>query len=196
MNKDVRLVGLGGYAESGKDAFADILVKEFGWKKDYMSRPLEQALLTLNPLVPHLNCFIPACNLKTESYSMLHKRVGYTRSKEIPEVRRLLQVLGTDIGRNMFGQYVWVDLMEKRLKIALDNFEYKMAVTGIRFHNELDMIHRQDGVVIWMDRGGSPVNVHSSDNTLKSEDFDVVVNNRGSLEDLQDWIKAHFHDSP
>ena len=39
---------------------------------------------------------------------------GYTEAKaEFPEVRRLLQVFGTEVGRDLFGENVWVDIMKR-----------------------------------------------------------------------------------
>lgn len=222
-----RLLGIGGYAESGKDALADILVAEFEWSKTYMSRPLEEALLTLNPMIPvefltpiemsqgagggaghlgnsgfqmkgggsHGQGRISAAGSATYvhymAYRQYHAVAGYTGSKKNAEVRRLLQVLGTEIGRNMFGEDSWVKLAEATITAGLDR-GCNVCITGIRYANELEMIHRHKGVTVWMDRGGEPVNDHSSDNTLSPNDFDVVVHNTGTLKDLHTWIRKNF----
>lgn len=223
-----RLLGIGGYAESGKDALADILVAEFEWAKTYMSRPLEEALLTLNPMIPVEfltpiemsqgagggagHPASPGIQMKSGesragghgrvsvgvttivhhmTYKQYHAVAGYTGSKKNAEVRRLLQVLGTEIGRNMFGEDSWVKLAEATITAGLD-LGSKVCITGIRYANELEMIHRHKGVTVWMDRGGEPVNDHSSDNTLSPNDFDVVVHNTGTLKDLHTWIRKNF----
>lgn len=194
---EMSLIGLGGYAESGKDALADILVDEFDWVKDYMSRSLEEALLTLNPIIPLQFVNPPgfdifeAYHIEYFTYQQYHSVVGYAQTKTNPEVRRLLQTLGTEIGRNMFGEDCWVRYVEKKIHQGLEA-GYKIAVTGIRHKNELAMIKRHGGSTIWMERGGQPVNSHSSDNTLGPDDFDIVIDNTGALEDLRALVLENF----
>ncbi len=172
------LIGVGGYAFSGKDTLADLLVERHGFYKTYMSKPLEQALLALDPLVPkqHSTRFGEEA---IERYSEQHRALGYDRSKENPEVRRLLQRLGTEVGRNMFGESVWVDAMLRDVA-----GHERAVVTGIRFRNELEAIQDAGGTTVWVDRGLGPVNDHASDNTLRPMDFDDVVGNYGPLSDL------------
>lgn len=170
------LFGLGGYARSGKDALVDGLVSHGGFKRTYMSKPLEQALLKINPFI-----------VGGIRYADLHREVGYDASKLNPEVRRLLQVLGTDVGRDMFGENVWVDKMRAEVTELLDAGE-RVAVTGIRFPSEIRAIREMGGVLLWIERPGyGPVNGHSSDNALSAEDFDLVVQNDGGLNDLFNW---------
>jgi hypothetical protein len=189
------LIGLGGYVRSGKDTFADILVEEFDWVKDFMSRPLEEALLKLNPIIPVQFSIAP--EFQTEQpffiqyipYKQYHSVVGYVESKNNPEVRRLLQALGTGVGRSMFGEDCWLNIIEDRIKYGQEN-EYKAVITGIRYHNELAVIKKLGGVSIWIDRGGAPVNEHSSDNTLNSDNFDFFVSNTGTIGDLRSFIRS------
>lgn len=172
-----QLVGLGGYAFSGKDTVADILQRDHGWGHTFMSKPLMQALLILDPLIPD-------GSMGHVRYSNLHGRVGYDKSKENPEVRRLLQLLGTEVGRNMFGANVWLDLMFREAN-ELREEGVSVAVAGIRFANELDAIRANGGTLVWVERPGfSPVNTHASDNTLSAADFDTVIVNDGTLTDL------------
>ena len=46
-----RLIGIGGYAGSGKDAVADILEDSHGFYRTFMSQPLNAALCRLNPQI-------------------------------------------------------------------------------------------------------------------------------------------------
>lgn len=184
-----QLLAIGGYATSGKDALADILVEELGWYKTYMSKPLEQALLTLDPFV--------GINAEAGAYirySAFHAAVGYDETKKNFEVRRLLQTLGTEIGRDMFSPNVWVDLVRMEASKQLDN-DKNVVVTGIRYPNELSAFRSLGGRSVWVERPGvSPVNSHSSDNTLDHHSFDIWVPNYGSLEDLRAWTIERFKD--
>lgn len=178
-----RLVSFSGYATCGKDAAADLLVANDGYVKTYMSKPLEKALLMLDPII-----FDGYWGRLPERYSIIHETIGYDESKKIPEVRRMLQMLGTEIGRNMFGENAWVDLAFDDI-IRLSKNDQNVVITGVRYPNEIEMINSFGSgwhiASVWINRPGvEPVNSHSSDNTLTPEDCDYVVENDGTLEDL------------
>lgn len=180
------LVSFSGYATAGKDAAADSLVQRLGFVKTYMSKPLEQALLTLNPYVPSNE------NDTWIVYSDLHARIGYDETKKTPEVRQLLQRLGTEIGRNMFGEDTWVDLAFKEIA-ELREDGLSVCLTGVRYQNELDRVREADGISVWVDRPGvEAVNTHSSEHTLTAADCDVVIMNGGSLGELAQKMERIF----
>ena len=175
-----RLIGIGGYAGTGKDAVATILEDSHGFYGTFMSQPLNAALCRLNPQVEvrHGEVF---------RYVDLINQLGYTKAKELPEVRRLLQAMGTEVGRDMFGQTVWIDQLRNYL--AAQKPDDDVVVTGIRFPNEASMIRELGGELWWMYRPGyGPVNSHSSDNSLSLRHFDRVVVNDGTLEDLEQLV--------
>jgi hypothetical protein len=184
------LVGLGGYAQTGKDTIADYLAKEYGWVKTYMSRPLETALLKMNPwvlVVPANWVFsaYPKCLAYTAytRYSELHELVGYEASKSCLDVRDYLQKLGTEIGREMCDPDVWARYAFREVDKYMPHTS--VAITGIRFPNELVWVKKREGVLVWVDRPGfGPVNAHASDKTLSPDQFDIRVPNDGTPDDL------------
>lgn len=133
------LVGIGGPLGSGKDALADYLVENHGYQKTFMSEPLHEALATINPWIvfeqdpQHDGIVYPT------RYVDLVELVGYTEAKRTPEVRRLLQALGTEVGRNMMGETVWTDMAQKKIR-SWRSKGLPVVITGIRFPNELEMI--------------------------------------------------------
>lgn len=179
-----KLVSFSGYATAGKDAAADSLVKNQGFIKTFMSKPLATALLTLDPWIKFAG--------DTERYSDLHKRVGYDESKKNPEVRRLLQTLGTEIGRNMFYEDAWLDLVFKEIA-ELHQEDKDVCLTGVRYPNEIDRVRSAGGITIWIDRPGiEAVNTHSSEHTLAPWDCDIVVINSGTLDELSEKLNKIF----
>jgi len=183
-----KLIGLGGYAGVGKDAFADVLVQH-GWYKTYMSKKLRESLEVLNPLIK-----IDRETGLVYRFADVVKFKGYEGAKKHPEVRRLLQLLGTEVGRNMFGKNFWVDLCLKEVDDIMSS-EENVVITGIRYQNELDCYSRSGRKTIWVYRPGySPVNDHSSDNSLGEEDFDVLFSNNGDLIDLARAVPRFISD--
>lgn len=166
------ILGIGGYALSGKDALADFLEADFGYYRTFMSKPLLEALQIINP---YIGTYL--------RFNELIESVGYTEAKKQHEVRRLLQVFATDFGRSMIDDDIWVNLVNR--EIAASNAE-RVAITGIRFKNELKYIKALGGTTVWVSRPGfGPINGHLSEASVVQSDFDVVISNDGSLTDLR-----------
>ena len=95
------IIGLSGYSQSGKDTVAEILVKQYGYKRMAFADKIREALYTLNPVVNAIgNEFIYLQRLVDSS--------GWDEAKKNPEVRRLLQTLGAEVGRDLIDPSVWV----------------------------------------------------------------------------------------
>lgn len=180
------LIGLGGLLRSGKDTFADYLVEKHGYVKVQMSDPLHEAMMTLDPIV---DVWPGEGEPVTDHYQWLVGKVGYVEAKKYPEVRRLLQVLGTEIGRKMFGENVWVDLAGRKID-ELRATGKPVVITGLRYPNEIEMIRSRKGHTLWVDRGGRSSTDHASENSVTYHDFDQVVHNLGTLADLYEAADA------
>jgi hypothetical protein len=101
-----------------------------------------------------------------------------------PETRRLLQVLGTEVGRDMFGMDFWV---EQAFKNVYSNSN--IVFTDVRFPNEYSKIKYHLGKVFRVTKPGvEAVNAHKSETELDNFDFDGIIVNDGSFENLHDTI--------
>lgn len=182
------VIGLGGRLRSGKDAVADYLVAEHGFAKIGMSDALHLAMLALDPVV-EAEFGHPAIR-----YTQAIEAIGYVRTKaQYPEVRRLLQKLGTEVGRDMIGENTWVNITAR----AIDDHLYadrRVVVTGIRFPQELQMIHAFAGRTVWLDRpsetAAPSAAAHASENGVNADDFDSILLNDGTLEKLYRRVDA------
>lgn len=181
------LIGLGGLKRSGKDTVADRLVGEHGFAKNWMSEPLNEALSIVNPYVGVLG------DGTLVRYAYLVEEVGYEQAKEFPEVRRLLQRFGTEFGRKMVGETIWTELVfravDEQLAAGKD-----VAITGIRYFNELEEVRRRGGILLHVqrpqleDRAPAELSTHDSEVSLVSTDFDETISNEGTLHDLHQWV--------
>lgn len=173
-----RLIGLSGFAQVGKDSVANIL-GEHGFKRVALADPIREAAYMLNPIVRADN------RGRTFGLREVVDDIGWDEAKtSIPEVRRLLQVFGTEVGRHLFGEDVWVDLAKKRIGPT-----GKYVVTDVRFLNEVIAIRALGGSLFKVVRPGHrPINAHVSDSGLQSYLFDGLIHNYGSLEDLRTTV--------
>lgn len=174
-----RLIGVGGRKGQGKDAFAHLLGSD--WTVIGMSDTLYDALLRLDPPVE-----VGGKNLNVSEFLYQRCSGDWVVAKRNPDVRQLLQRLGTDVVRDLVDEDAWVKMMERKV---LEHLQVgrNVAVTGIRFPNELLAIRRLGGLTVWVERFTPDLaeDTHISEVSLNSEDFQVQVSNTGSLDDLQ-----------
>jgi len=171
------IIGLSGYARSGKDTAANHLANKYDFTRYSFAAPMKEAMYILNPVVF-------SDSIGEFRYRNLVDVYGLDRAKEdYPEIRRLLQVFGTEVGRNMFGDDFWVDL-------ALKSIDVKNAViTDVRFKNEADAIRLAGGQIWRVNRFGiGPVTNHASEIDLDDYDFDHVISNDLSVVELNKVI--------
>jgi hypothetical protein len=167
------LIGLSGYAQSGKDTVAELLCLNYKYKRRSFADPIRHALLTLNPKLDSIT-----------HISDLIQDYGWEIAKQNPEVRRLLQVMGTDVGRRMFGDKVWVKMLMDEL-----NHEDRVVISDVRFPNEAEAIRKLGGVVLRINRRNhSAANGHTSEHALDNYMFNYVIYNDGTVDDLTDEV--------
>lgn len=132
------LVGMTGYAQHGKSSAAEVLVREYGFKTMAFADPLRELAETVNPYV------FPEAQLPNR-YASVVKTFGYEQAKQMGDVRRFLQELGTG-ARDILGPDVWVRAWEH--KLARYEQTDNVVVTDVRFPNEADAI-RANGGEVW-----------------------------------------------
>tara|TARA_B100000424_G_scaffold148423_1_gene113074 strand:- start:1312 stop:1962 length:651 start_codon:yes stop_codon:yes gene_type:complete len=169
---DKVVVGLCGYGEAGKDTAAKGLLDQ-GWQRVSFADPVRKMAMLINPIIPGGNLI---------RLRELVEGFGWTDAKKMfPEVRRLLQVIGTEAVRGMFGDDVWVELALKTINATNKN----VVITDCRFPNEFAMV-REIGYLIRVDRPGiDPVNGHVSESYIAEAEVDRVVVNDKDEEAIQ-----------
>ena len=171
------IIGLSGYARSGKDTAADHLVSSHNFSRYSFAAPMKEAMYILNPIVT-------SDSIGSFRYKNLVDIYGLDTAKDsYPEIRRLLQVFGTEVGRSMFGENFWVNL-------ALNSItENNSVITDVRFKNEADAIKKAGGQMWRINRFGiGPVTDHSSEIDLDDYNFDHIIDNDYSVVDLNNVI--------
>lgn len=178
----VELIGLSGYARTGKDTAAEIL-SNYGYQRASFADAIRDALYRLNPEVEVTGAYQreeDGVRLGTHfSLQSLVDNYGWENTKAEPDVRRLLQVFGTEIGREMFGENFWVDYLLNNLPDGS-----KVVITDCRYPNEADAVKAMGGKMWRIKRPDvTAVNGHISERALDDyEDFDFVINNSKDIE--------------
>lgn len=171
------IIGLSGYAQVGKDTVAAILVEDYGYTRIGFADIIKKACYLLDPII------------SLDGMRLAHavEKYGWEGAKQAPEVRRLLQAMGSEVGRDLIDAQIWVELTLHGVRP-----EDKIVISDVRFKNEAEEIKWKQGEVWRISRveRDTPVNIHRSETDMDSWDFDQYIANNGSLDDLQIEIKT------
>lgn len=193
------LIGLSGYAQSGKDSVGAILAKQEGFLRFAFADKVKETLYAINPAV--------GLNQQTGGPVYLKNFIDslpgsfnekWDQAKQLEEVRRLLQRLGTEAGRKILGQNVWVDPVMEDISNNFRDGLARFVITDCRFPNEAEAIKRRGGHMIRVVRPetgparDSKGHVHESEIALDAWPFDHHIYNDGTLEDLTKKTSSLF----
>lgn len=121
--------------------------------------------------------------------------------------RKLLQLLGTECGRNIIHPDIWVNALFSDYKTYAETKNYTNStpkdndypnwiITDTRFPNELEAIKKRNGIIIRINRGliertGKMIqeSEHISETALNNAEFDYVIENDSTIEELLNKVK-------
>jgi hypothetical protein len=180
------IIGLTGYAQSGKDTVAKILVDQYGYTRVAFADKIRDFLYETNPMYDSIAGEPLFVKARVD-------RDGWEKAKQSPQIRRLLQNSGV-AARKVFGESFWVDQVLNNLDPA-DN----IVITDVRFINEADSIKllcritNQEGQIWRIKRPGiDAVNGHVSEHEMDKYKVDQIFTNNGTLDDLTSMLKARM----
>ena len=170
------IIGLSGYAQSGKDEVAKILVSEYGFTRVAFADPIRELLYEMNP------------NFRDTLLQQAVDNHGWDEVKKDQSVRRMLQNLGVG-ARKTFGENFWVQQALRRV-----HFEENWVITDVRFKNEANAIKKYDNAELWRVKrpGVEAINGHISEHDLDDYKFDQILKNEGTLEDLTAMVRRRM----
>ena len=181
------IIGLSGYARSGKDSFY-LLTKDI-----------------FSSLQKKTSKYAFADSLKSELDNLLKSNLGisaFTENKiEKGLIRPLLVTYGTDLRRKI-NPNCWIEKVESKLKTAIDDFEY-IFISDVRYQNESDWIISRGGFNIYIERDGcGPANQEEEKNdeflhkkckySFKWSDFTSMEKGEPSVMVGDFWKKINY----
>lgn len=207
------LIGLSGKIQSGKDTVFDIINKKEGFifeNKKFADK------------IKDIVCILIGCtreqledhNFKSTplgkewdslpSYRWAFPNHQYDTKHTTMTPRLMLQLIGTECGRDIIHPNIWVNaLFSEYKRHHMEGIYPDWIVTDVRFINEIAAIRERGGIVIRIDRpcglcddmdfnGCSTCHSttsHLSETCLDNyNEFDYRIINDGSLEDLQSSV--------
>ena len=122
--------------------------------------------------------------------------------------RWVLQYIGTDVMRDHFHNNIWIDSLEKQIH----NHTGNIVITDVRFANEIQMIQRLNGAIMWIKKDPLPIwfstaqqaslgnteakdlmnnhyRVHESEWAWTGQNIQITINNNGSITELYNNVE-------
>jgi hypothetical protein len=200
------IIGICGFIGSGKDTIADYLVNFHEFRRNSYAGTLKDAVAAV------FNWDRELLEGRTKQAREWREQVDpwWAERLDMPNLtpRWVLQYWGTEVCRKAFHDDIWIASIENKLRTSQDN----IVISDCRFPNEIASIKNAGGRVIWVRRGKLPdwytlalqanlgdpsakdvlhrQGVHVSETAWVGTEFDAVVDNNGTIEDLYNQVKS------
>ena len=186
------LIGVVGLIGSGKGTVSDRLEQKHNFRKDSFARSLKDAVSSM------FNWDREMLEGKTDESRAWREKPDVFWSKRFGKdvtPRWVLQYFGTEVMRQGMHDSIWIDSCMAR-------YDGKPTVIAdTRFENEIKIIREMGGSILLVKRGQDPdwftdyvegnvvpKNVHLSEYAWAKSEYDHLITNDGTLEDLHSKI--------
>lgn len=182
-----RVIGLTGNKRAGKNTVAKIVAdlnREYFVKEASLAGPLKIAAGKLLGIEGDDEALIVWADEFKEDGDIM---VDLPGAGWLVTGREFLQRLGTEVGRELFGDECWVDLLVAEYDYGAQDI---FLVTDVRFDNEALAIKEQLFGEVWcVDRPGCESDGHASEAGVSLNLIDRIIYNNGTVSDLRDTVK-------
>jgi hypothetical protein len=195
------LIGVVGFAGSGKGTIGDVLIRDHQFVRLSFADALKDAV---SGIFGWDRAMLEGDTKESREWreqpdEWWSKKFGYQVTP-----RLMLQKMGTEAGRDVFHDEIWIHTVAKRL----EKLEH-VVIPDVRFGNEIEFIRNNGGFIVQVTRGKNPkwyniaqkanlegntdlmseYNIHYSEWAWIGRHRDYTLDNNGSLIMLESDIK-------
>jgi hypothetical protein len=202
------IIGVCGFIGSGKDTVADYLVNIHEFRRESFANTLKDAVSSV------FGWDRTMLEGRTKQAREWREQVDAWWSKRLDRAitpRWILQYWGTEVCRRGFHDDIWIASLENKLRNSSDD----VVISDCRFPNEIKAIRNQGGIVLRVVRGPEPEwydlavesnhgpfdhmktaypDVHASETAWVGTEFDAVLDNNGTLDQLYKQVSDLLQD--
>jgi hypothetical protein len=205
------IIGVCGFIGSGKDTIADYLTNFHEFRRESFANSLKDAVAYV------FGWDRTMLEGRTKTAREWREQVDpwWAERLGMPHLtpRWVLQYWGTEVCRKAFHDDIWIASLENKLRNSKDD----IVISDCRFPNEIKSIKAAGGIVVRVKRGPEPewyeaaesmnkgargnftwaiskhkieeLGIHASETAWVGTDFDAVLDNNGSIDDLYEQVK-------
>ena len=205
------IIGVCGFIGSGKDTIADYLTNFHGYRRESFANSLKDAVAQV------FGWDRTMLEGRTTQARAWREQVDpwWAERLNMPHLtpRWVLQYWGTEVCRKSFHDDIWIAALENKLRNSKDD----IVISDCRFPNEIKSIKDAGGIVVRVVRGPEPewydaavsanrgpdgnvtwstskvrlerAGIHASETAWVGTNFDFVLDNNTSIDDLYAQVK-------
>jgi hypothetical protein len=200
------IIGLVGFAGSGKGTVADYLVTKHNYVKMAFADPLKDAASVIFGWPRYM---VEGDNEPSRIFRETPDPFWSEKFDMKFTPRLALQKLGTEAGRDVFHKDIWVYALENRIR------QHKnVVIADVRFDNEIAAIVKWGGHIIRIKRGKEPIwyetaynhihnniyemyqlypNIHVSEWAwIGNENIKTTITNNSSVQNLESEVEKYL----
>jgi hypothetical protein len=204
------IIGVCGFIGSGKDTVADYLVNLHHFRRESFANTLKDAV---SAVFGWDRTMLEGRTKQAREWREQQDHWWTNRLGIVITPRWVLQNWGTEVCRNGFHDDIWIASLENKLRNSTDD----VVISDCRFPNEILAIKQSGGIVVRVVRGPEPewydaaasvnrgpngnstwalsgrkleqLGVHASETAWVGTNFDVILDNNSTLDDLYQQVK-------
>ena len=212
------IIGVCGFIGAGKDTIADYLTNFHGFRRESFANSLKDAVAQV------FGWDRTMLEGRTTQARAWREQVDPWWAERLDmsnlTPRWVLQYWGTEVCRKGFHDDIWIAALENKLRNSKDD----IVISDCRFPNEIKSIKANGGIVVRVVRGPEPewydaavsankgpdgnvswatskarlerVGIHASETAWVGTEFDAVLDNNTTIDDLFAQVKDLVQDRP
>ncbi len=209
------IIGICGFIGSGKDTVADYLVNLHHFRRESFANSLKDAVAQV---FGWDRTMLEGRTKQSREWREQPDKWWSARLGREVTPRLMLQLWGTEVCRRGFHDDIWIASLENKLRNSQDD----IVITDCRFPNEIKSIKSAGGKIVRVVRGPEPdwydaavsanrgpdgnptwslsteklqrLGIHASETAWVGTEFDVVLDNNSTLDDLYHQVKRLVQD--
>lgn len=187
------IIGVVGFIGQGKGTVGDYLHEVWGFQRESFAKPLKDAAAII---FNWDRAMLEGDTSESRAWRDVEDKYWSAKLGKKVTPRLALQWLGTEAGRNVFGEALWTASLFNRLDYSKD-----YVITDVRFVNEIQALKDAGGYLVRVRRGEDPVwlaeakkaqseglkfipgynHIHISEWDWVNSEFDATINNDGDM---------------
>lgn len=175
------ILGICGFAGSGKDTLANYLIEKHDYVKLSFAGAVKDAVAVI---FGWDRAMLEGDTKESRTWREVEDQ-WWSARLDIPgfSPRKALQMIGTDVMRNHFHEDIWITVLENKLR------QYpKVVIADCRFPNEIDMINRLGGSILHITRGELPEWFHAVQEKVETAPSHIHISETAWIPYIKDAI--------
>lgn len=163
------IVGLVGFIGAGKGSVADILVERHDYIKESFANSVKDSV---SAVFGWDRSLLEGDTPDSRAWREQPDRFWSEKLGKPFSPRLALQLMGTEAGRDVFHQDLWIYTVERRCD---PNKDY--VIPDVRFPNEIESIQRMGGKIVRVHRGAEPIWWGEALSSNRQKDYNLMKQN-------------------